>query len=144
MYSPALVAPGECPLPSCDVLYACTPLSYGVRLSACRLQRRHSFLMAGEAQSRQYDCSSQRKSDWKHDPHSDRLLALLGRFKPPLFDCFYSGKVKILVSCRTLDQDVLDSACVTYINFQQCRALEALSSRQLWVAGFDLIPAQRP
>jgi hypothetical protein len=100
--------------------------------------------MASEEQSRQDDSSFQRKSYREHDPHRDGLLAPFGRFEPPLFDCFHSSEVEILVSSRALDQDVLDSACVTYINFQQCRALEALSSRRLWIARFDLIPAQRP
>src|SRR5215475_7169279 len=126
MHSPAQVAPVEYPLLSCDVLYACTPPSYGVRLSARCLQRRHSFLLAGEEQSRQDDSSFQRKSYREHDPHSDGLLAPSGRFEAPLFDCFHSGEVEILVSGRALDQDVLDSACVTYMNFQQCCPLNTL------------------
>ena len=100
--------------------------------------------MADEEQSRQDDSSFQRKSYWEHDPHRDGLLAPFGRFEPPLFDCFHSSEVEILVSSRALDQDVLDSACVTYINFQQRYTLNTLSSCRLWVAGFDLIPTQRP
>ena len=99
--------------------------------------------MADEAQSRQDDGSFQRKSYREHDPHSDGLFAPSSRFEPPLFDGFHSGKVEILMSGRALYQDILDFACVTYVNFQQGRALEALSSRRLWVAGFDLIPTQR-
>ncbi len=99
--------------------------------------------MAGEERGRQYDGSLQGKSHWEHEPHSDRPLTLFGGFESPLFDRFHSGEVEILVSSRPLNKDVLDSACATYVNFQQCRALEALSSRGLWVTGFDLIPAQR-
>jgi len=100
-------------------------------------------LLAGEEQSRQDDSSFQRKSYREHDPHSDGLLAPSGRFEAPLFDCFHSGEVEILVSGRALDQDLLDSACVADMNFQQRCTLNTLSSCRLWVAGFDLIPTQR-
>ena len=99
--------------------------------------------MAGEAQSRPDDSSFQRKSYREHDPHSDGLFAPSSRFEPPLFDGFHSGKVEILMSGRALDQDLLDSACVADMNFQQCRPLKALSSRRLWIAWFDLVPTQR-
>jgi len=119
------------------------PLSYGVCPLAHCLKRRHSFSVVDEEQSQQYDDSLQRKAHREHDPHSDRLLTSSSRFESPLFDRFHSGKIEILVSGRALHQDILDFACVTYVNFQQGRALEALSSRRLWVAGFDLVPAQR-
>jgi hypothetical protein len=47
------------------------------------------------------------------------------------------------MSSRALNKDILDSACVVDMNFQQRRPLNALSSRRLWIAGFDLIPAER-
>ena len=100
--------------------------------------------MAGAEKSRQYDSLLQRKSHWEHDPHSNGLFAPSGRFEPPLFDCFYGGEVEILVSSRALHKDILDSASVVDMNFQQRRALDPLSSCGLWVAGFDLIPAERP
>ena len=100
--------------------------------------------MAGKEWSRSYVGSLQHKAHRKYDPHSDRLLAPSGGFEPPLFDCFHSSEIEILVSGRALDQDLLDSACVTYINFQQRYTLNTLSSCRLWVAGFDLIPTQRP
>ena len=99
--------------------------------------------MAGEEQSRQYIGSLQRKSHWEHDPHSNGLLAPSGGFEPPLFDRFHSGEVEILVSSRALNKDILDSACIADMNFQQRRPLKTLSSRRLWIAGFDLIPAER-
>jgi hypothetical protein len=100
--------------------------------------------VAGEEQSQQYVGSLQGKSHRQHDPHSNGLLAPSGGFEPPLFDRFHSGEVEILVSGRALNQDILDSACVADMNFQQRRSLKALSSCRLWIAGFDLIPAQRP
>ena len=99
--------------------------------------------MADEAQSRQDDSSFQRKSYREHDPHRDGLFAPSGRFEPPLFDCFHSSEVEILVPSRALDQDVLNSACVADMNFQQRCTLNTLSSCRLWVAGFDLISTQR-
>ena len=78
---PVQVAPVECPLPSC------VPRIYGLHLN---------------------DSSLQRKSHWEHDPHSNGLLAPSGRFEPPLFDCFHSGEVEVLVPGRALHQDVLD------------------------------------
>ena len=99
--------------------------------------------MAGEAWSRSYVGSLQRKAHREDDPHSDRLLAPSGGFEPPLFDRFHGGEVEILVSSRTLNKNLLDSACVVDMNFQQCRPLKALSSRRLWIAWFDLISAQR-
>jgi hypothetical protein len=101
-------------------------------------------LVAGEEQSRQYVGSFQGKSHREHDPHSDGLLAPSGGFKPPLFDRFHSGVVEILVSGRALNKDILDSACVADTNFQQRRSLKALSSCRLRIAGFDLIPTERP
>ena len=85
--------------------------------------------MAGAEKSRQYDSLLQRKSHWEHDPHSNGLFAPSGRFEPPLFDCFHSGEVEVLVSSRALNKDILDSTCVADMNFQQRRSLNALSSR---------------
>ena len=99
--------------------------------------------MAGEEQSRQDDSLFQRKSYREHDPHSDGLFAPSSRFEPPLFDGFHSGKVEILMSGRALNKDILDSACIADMNFQQRCTLNTLSSCRLWVAGFDLIPTQR-
>jgi hypothetical protein len=73
--------------------------------------------VAGKQQRWQYDSSLQGKSHREHDPHSNGLLAPSGRFEPPLFDCFHSGKVEILVSGRAFDQDILDPACVADMNF---------------------------
>ena len=84
--------------------------------------------MAGEEQSQPYVGSLQGKSHRQHDPHSNGLLAPSGGFEPPLFDRFHSGEVEILVSGRALNQDILDSACVADMNFQQRRPLKALSS----------------
>ena len=100
-------------------------------------------MVAGEEQSWRYAGSFQCKAHWEHDPHSDGLLASSGGFESPLFDRFHSGKIEILMSGRALHQDIPDFACVTYVNFQQRRALEALSSRRLWISRFDLVPAQR-
>jgi hypothetical protein len=99
--------------------------------------------MAGEEQSRQYDSSLQSKPHREHDPHSDGLLAPSGGFEPPLFDGFHRGEVEVLVSGRALNKHILDPACVADMNFQQRRTLNTLSSCGLWVAGFDMIPAQR-
>jgi hypothetical protein len=98
--------------------------------------------MAGEEQSQQYVGSLQRKSHREHDPDSNGLLAPSGGFKSPLFDRFHSGEVEALVSSRAFNQDIFDAACVADMNFQQRRALKALSSRRLWIAGFDLIPTE--
>ena len=100
--------------------------------------------MAGEAWSQSYVGSLQRKAHREYDPHSDRLLAPSGGFELPLFDRFHSGEVEILVSSRALNKNILDSACVADMNFQQRCTLNTLSSCRLWVAGFDLIPTQRP
>jgi hypothetical protein len=99
--------------------------------------------VAGEEQSQQYVGSLQGKSHRQHDPHSDGLLAPSGGFEPPLFDRFHSGEVEILVASRALNKDLLDPACVADMNFQQCCPLKALSPRRFWIAGFDLIPAER-